>query len=164
MSRPRRFLSDVPVALKPMQRPPASDASGNAAVEFSLLLPILVFLGIGIVDFGTGTYRQMQVQQAAQVGAEYAVNHGFDANAVAQAVVDGTSFSEVKANPAPTSYYGCVSGSTIIVAQADDTCADGTSPGTYTTVYASGVYGTEISYTWIPSQFSLTGIATVRLK
>ena len=43
---------------------------------------LLVF----IADFGMAAYRRMQVQHAAQAGAEYAMMHGFSGAAITSAV------------------------------------------------------------------------------
>lgn len=140
------------------------DATGGTAVEFSLLLPILVYFGIGVIDGGAAIYRQMQVQQAAQIGAEYAVINGFDSNLMSQAVVNGSSFSGVAASPAPSKFYGCVSSSVIVTKVFGDVCSDGSVAGTYVSVSASATYSTTLTYPSIPGTYSLLGVATVRIK
>lgn len=140
------------------------DCDGSTAIEFSILAPIFVFLGIGVIDYGIGNYRQMQVQQAAQIGAEYAIIYGFDATAVSQAVVNGSSYSGVIASPAPTTFYGCVSAGVIVTTVYGYTCADGSIAGNYVQVYASGVYSTALTYPAIPTTFTLSGVSTVRIK
>ena len=43
----------------------AGNAYGMAAVEFTMVAPVLMFILIGTADVGTGLYRKMQVQSAA---------------------------------------------------------------------------------------------------
>ena len=51
----------------------AGHSAGNAAIEMAVIAPVLVLLLVGIADFGMAVYRKMQVQHAAQAGAEYAM-------------------------------------------------------------------------------------------
>lgn len=48
---------------------------GQALVEFALVLPILLILLCGIVDFGWIYYNQITLNNAAREGARYAVIH-----------------------------------------------------------------------------------------
>ena len=60
---------------------------GQALVEFALVLPILLMLLCGIIDFGWVYYNQMALSNAAREGARYAVIHygqGTDWKAQAQ--------------------------------------------------------------------------------
>lgn len=55
-----------------MRRGPGGRASrdrGAAAVEFALLLPLLLFLVFGIIDFGRALNAQITLTQAAREGA-----------------------------------------------------------------------------------------------
>jgi Flp pilus assembly protein TadG len=45
---------------------------GAAAVEFALLLPVLLFLVFGIIDFGRALNAQITLTQAAREGARLA--------------------------------------------------------------------------------------------
>jgi Flp pilus assembly protein TadG len=147
---------------------------GVTAVEFSLVAPIAIALLIGVVDYGLGYYLQMEAQQAAQVGAQYAAMNGFTANAastdprspaaIANAVVNATLFSAVAASPKPYSYCGCASASGIVAEDCGSTCSDGTKAGTYLKVSAVGQYNTLLPYPLIPNSFNLKGKATVRLQ
>jgi len=49
--------------------------SGQAIVEFALVLPILLALLCGIIDFGWLYYNQITLNNAAREGARYAVIH-----------------------------------------------------------------------------------------
>jgi Flp pilus assembly protein TadG len=42
---------------------------GNAAVEFALLLPVLVLILLGTIDFGRFAYAAISITNAAQAGA-----------------------------------------------------------------------------------------------
>lgn len=141
----------------------ARSVGGGVAVEFSLLTPIVVYGAIAVIDYMGGAYRQMQVQEAAQVGAQYAVIHGFDADAVSQAVLGATTYS-VAANPAPETFCACLSARTLSRTTCGSTCSDGRAAGSYVSAYSSATYTTALSYPSIPTSFALHGQATVRIK
>ena len=48
---------------------------GQAMVEFALVLPFLLALLCGIIDFGWLYYNQITLNNAAREGARYAVIH-----------------------------------------------------------------------------------------
>lgn len=48
---------------------------GQALVEFALVLPLLLTLLCGIIDFGWLYYNQITLNNAAREGARYAVIH-----------------------------------------------------------------------------------------
>lgn len=48
---------------------------GQAMVEFALILPLLLTLLCGIIDFGWMYYNQITLNNAAREGARYAVIH-----------------------------------------------------------------------------------------
>jgi Flp pilus assembly protein TadG len=48
-----------------------ADTGGAAAVEFAMTLSFLVVPVMALIDIGTYTYTKMQVEHAAQVGAQY---------------------------------------------------------------------------------------------
>lgn len=136
---------------------------GAAAIEMAFILPIAILLFIATVDYGVAIYRQMEVRQAAQVGAEYAVLHGFNANAISQAVTGATVFG-VSASPAPATYCGCATSAGVTTATCGTTCSDGTSAGTYAKVSSQGQYSTVLPYPYVQRSFTLTGQATVRIQ
>src|SRR5713226_6591707 len=103
---------------------------GNAAIEFALATPILLGLLVPVADLGMAFSQQLQVQQAAQAGAQYAVLHGYNSSAISNAVTAGTTLSGVTAYPAPTQGCGCPSGSAITTATCASTCTNGETAGT----------------------------------
>ncbi|HEY3146831.1 MAG TPA: TadE/TadG family type IV pilus assembly protein, partial [Dongiaceae bacterium] len=55
---------------------------GSVAIEFSVAAPVMLVIFVPLIDLGMGIYRQMQVQDAAQAGAQYAMFHGWDSSAI----------------------------------------------------------------------------------
>jgi Flp pilus assembly protein TadG len=137
---------------------------GAISVEFAIFAPALVLLLVSVLDLGMGVYRKMQVQNAAQAGAAYAVLHGFTVSSIQDAVTSATSFSSVSASPAPSKFCGCASNSGVATATCGSTCSGGSSPGTYVTVSAQGTYNTLLPYPMVPNSYTLTAQSTVRLQ
>src|SRR5579862_5271100 len=102
--------------------------AGVAALEFSLGAPLLVALLIPMVDFGIGFYHQMQVQDAAQAGAQYALIHGWNSansNAIQLAVTNATSLTSISPSPAPVESCGCPQGTSVAAVSCGGTCTNG---------------------------------------
>ena len=137
---------------------------GIAAIEFAIMTPLLIVLMICVVDAGMGFYRKMQVQNAAQAGAQYAVIKDFTPAAISNAVLAATSFSAINASPQPTQYCGCPEATGVTTATCNSTCGDGSRAGTYVTVSAQGTYNTILDYPLIPSSFAFAAQSTVRLR
>jgi Flp pilus assembly protein TadG len=54
---------------RPVRRGSVNSDRGAAAVEFALLLPLLVLLVFGMIDFGRAINAQITITQAAREGA-----------------------------------------------------------------------------------------------
>jgi Flp pilus assembly protein TadG len=141
----------------------ADGVRGALSIEFAVIAPTLVLMLIGVLDLGMGIYRKMQVQNAAQAGAAYAVLHGFTSSSIESAVTSATSFG-VSASPAPSEFCGCASSGGVTAATCGSTCSGGSSPGTYVTVSAQGTYTTLLPYPGIPNSYTLSAQSTVRLQ
>jgi Flp pilus assembly protein TadG len=142
----------------------AGDSSGVAAIEVALFAPVLMLMTVSVTDIGMGIYRKMQVENAAQVGAQYAIRNGFDADAIAAAVTSATNFSAITASPAPIKFCGCATVSGISNISCGATCPGGASAGTYTTVSAQATYKTIINYQIASDTYSFSNQSTVRLQ
>ena len=141
-----------------------ADVRGVAAIELSIIAPTLALALICTADLGLGIYRNMQVQNAAQAGAEYAVAHGFVAESITTAVQAATALSGISASPAPSQFCGCPSATGVAVATCGATCPGGSTVGTYVTVSALATYRTLLPYPALPSSFALTAQSTVRIQ
>jgi Flp pilus assembly protein TadG len=62
-----------------LMRGPQANRPGAAAVEFAIILPLLVLLVFGCVDMGRSIGAYIIVSNAARVGAEYGATHGYSA-------------------------------------------------------------------------------------
>ena len=114
---------------------------GGASLELCLVTPMLLFMYIGIYDFGFLLYAQSQVETAADAGALYAAKQGFAAfnTSNVTSATQGTSYPiSVTATPAPYTACGCPNGATAMSAHTcGSACPDGvTSAAHYAVVSA----------------------------
>jgi Flp pilus assembly protein TadG len=91
------------------------DTRGVAAVEFGFMIPLFSLMLVSVTDIGLSVYRKMQVGAAAQAGAQYAMVRDFDASAISTAVTSATNATAVTANPSPTKFCGCATGSSLMM-------------------------------------------------
>lgn len=136
---------------------------GGAAVEFSVAAPVLAIIFVPLIDIGMAVYQQMQVQDAAQAGAQYAMLHGWNSSAIQTAVTNATGLS-VTASPTPSKSCGCPDGSSVSAAACGSTCPDGLTAGTYVTVGAQATYVPLLPYPTMGSSLTLSAQATARIQ
>jgi len=137
---------------------------GAAAFEFGLLAPMLVAIFVPMIDLGLGFYQQMQVQDAAQAGAQYAMAHGFNSGAISNAVTAATPLASITALPAPSKSCGCPSGTSIETANCGANCDNGQAASTYVTVSAQATYTPIIPYPGIGSTITLSAQSSARIQ
>lgn len=137
-------------------------SEGTAAIEFALILPVLVLIVTGVVEIGLTVRDSMRVQEAVSAGALYADQHGFDAAKISTAVTSAVSGAAITAAPAPAVSYGCPTASAITASAQGAACADGFYARTYVTVSAqmprTQVFGAVFG---LPD--TLTATSTARL-
>ena len=148
---------------RPLQRF-LSDRTGAGAVEFAFLTPILLIMSLLTIDLGLGGYQQMQVQSAAQAGAEYAVVNGFSKAGILSAVKSATPNANISTSPDPAQFCACSSSSGLTPSTCGATCNNGKKAGTYASVFTATTYNTIISYPGFSNSYALSGQATVRLQ
>lgn len=117
-----------------------------------------------MIDLGAGFQQQMQVQDAAQAGAQYALVHGWNLTAIKNAVTSATTLSGIQASPAPAKSCGCPQGTSVAAASCGGTCASGQPVGTYVTVSAQAVYSPLIPYPMFGQAVALSAQASVRIQ
>ena len=139
-------------------------SQGNAAMEFGIVAPMLATIFVPLVDLGMGFYQKMQVENAAQAGAQYAMAHGWNSTAIQNAVTGATRLSSLTASPAPSQTCGCPAEDAVTVATCGSTCANARPAGTYVTVSAQVVYHTLVPYPVIGNSLTLSAQSTARIQ
>lgn len=112
--------------------------SGNAAVEFALIAPLLVLLLSGIVEIGLAVRTSYALHEGLLAGANQASHKGWDTTAIRSAITS-SSPTLTKASISLTRFCGCPEGTSIsTIATCDtDPANPGTCPGTCVAVCKS---------------------------
>ncbi len=113
---------------------------GAAAVEFALVLPLLVLLGAGIADFGRAYYLQTTISGAAREGVRAMAlkNDASAARTAARAAAGSLVLSDAQIGVSPGT-GSCRSTST--------TTVTATVTINYSTTYVSPLIGTTLNLT-----------------
>ncbi len=142
---------------------------GAAAIEFAAIATLLVVMMLGTLDLGMGFYRKMQVQSAAQAGAQYAMVHEFNESsitAIQNVVKSATTFPAVTVVTVGK-WPKCPSSAGLTDPNSNSQCPDGSTAGSYVTVSAQGIYQTIFPFSLmnltIPDSFTFTAQSTVRI-
>jgi Flp pilus assembly protein TadG len=139
--------------------------SGAALVEFTLFAPLLVAMSIYTMDFGLLLYNKMEVQNAAQAGAHWAIVTGnYSTSNISSAVTNATNFTAITVSS--NKFCGCPSSTGVTSATCNSTCSDGSVAGSYVTVSATPTttYKSFFPYGLISKTYDLSASATVRIK
>ncbi len=89
-----------------------TNTQGQSIVEFALLLPVLLFLLMGLLDVGRVFYVQVTLRDMAAEGATYASIHPYDAQGIWQRAAEASggmitiSPSDVEVEYPPVLYVG----------------------------------------------------------
>jgi Flp pilus assembly protein TadG len=159
-----RAIASAPIALLGVLMRLGRRIDGAAAVEFAVALPLLAGVLLPMFDIGMAAYQQMQVIDAAQAGADYALSHGWNTSAIQTAVTNATNLTGLSASPAPSQFCGCPSGTALTSATCGSTCANGQAVGTYVTVSAQRTFTPLVPYSGFGSSAVLKGTSTVRIQ
>lgn len=138
---------------------------GTAAVEFALVAPILLLLLGGVAEFGWAVWSDSALTNAVSQAAYYAFLTGSTVSPTSIVAIaeNASALNGVTATASTPACY-CASGTPLslsLAASCTTTCADGTAPGTYTTIAAQY---TVPEFLPLFSAPQLTQSAVVRLK
>jgi len=138
------------------------DRGGSAAVEFALLAPMLVLLAGGAIDLSRLVLQRMQLDAAAQAGADYARTHGWDAAGIQAAAAGATGLAGVSA-AAPQLVTACVSGAALAPV-ASGPCPAGGQPGRFVSVQAQKAFSGLMPGSGAMLPRTITAKAVVRIQ
>ena len=139
--------------------------SGTAALEFALVTPVLLLLLGGLLEFGWAVWSDSALGNAVSQASYYAflTGPGVSTTSIATIAEKASALSGVTATASTPACY-CASGTPAtpsLATSCTTTCADGTSPGTYTTIVAQYAVPTFLPLFTSPT---ITESAMVRLK
>ena len=113
---------------------------GVGAVELGLLAPVLLALLLGVIDFGTAYWQQMQVANAANAGAQWGMSNPYNEDSIRTVVASATNLSSISVTP--TNPCGCASNTGVSFYSCGSTCPDNTTPKPYIVVNVRICYAT----------------------
>jgi Flp pilus assembly protein TadG len=152
-----------------------ADRRGIAAVEFALVVPVILTMFGGAATVGLGVWARGALADAVAQGAYYAAITGpsVTPSAVQSVVRTASTLSGITATVSqPASECASASGSTVRLTTAPaptgtpavSTCPDGTTAGVYTTITASYMPVSILpAFTGLGAA-TITESATVRLR
>ena len=110
--------------------PIARECAGNMAVEFALLLPAVLILLGGLLEFGSAMYASSALESAARAGAHYAFEKGLDKPGIEAAVKNSSAIPPAKLTVASAMSCECA-GTTV---SCSSECTGGYAPFKFVTV------------------------------
>ena len=105
------------------------DQWGNAAVEFAILAPILLFLIAGTIDLGLGFQEKVKLQSVLNSGLQHVMQTAGAELSVTKAAIEFGLASDSSASVSVDSYCRCSADST--------SCKVSCAPGTHRFATAS---------------------------
>jgi Flp pilus assembly protein TadG len=148
---------------------PALDGEqGQALVEMALVIPLLLLMLVGVIEFGRIAYFSIEVSNAAHAGVQYGAQSrasaADNAGMVQAALNDGQNVSGLIA----TASHSCVCSNGSATPPSAPNCAlSDCSSGQRLTVYVqvntSATVSPLIQYPGVPASFSLSGQAIMRV-
>ena len=141
----------------------ARSQRGSAAVEFAVVLPMLVLLLIGLIDVGRYTYYGILAQHAARAGLQY----GAQTSLTAQ---DNTGIQNAALADAQNLSNWQVSRSIVCQIGGSQSSCPANNANTlpanlvyFVQVQVTGSFKTLISYPGIPNPVPVTATASMRV-
>jgi Flp pilus assembly protein TadG len=141
---------------------------GTSMIEFALVLPVFVFMLVGVIEMGRYTYFAVLAQHAARAGVQYAAQNlqtAADASTSGPATAnaakqDGQSYSQWKV----TSWISCTNAGAGTACPATNN-AGTVSPGLvyYVGVKVTGTFKSLLSYPGIPNNVPISATAIMRV-
>lgn len=152
-----------------------SPERGQAMLEVALLLPMLLLLALGVIELGRYAYMGILVGNAARAGAAYGAQslpQSVDLIGIQTAADNDFQNGQNLSSLTVTSSVSCGCDSNGTVAPAVCSTGSNVAAGTCTagghwvvmvSVTASGSFSSLFKYPGIPSPFSISKTATLRV-
>ncbi len=145
-----------------MDRKTATDERGAAAVEFALILPLLVLMLVGIMDMGRMVYIRSILESAARAGAQAAFADP-GATATIEAAVQTAALAGGVTVTSVTAPEACRCSDASSVDCATGTCATG-SVHHYVTVTTTKAYTPMVNLANLPFGLGIDLTTTLTAK
>ena len=148
---------------KPSLKSFFKQSKGSTAVEFSLILPILMALSFGIFNFSEIIAGKNRLNMVLNAGLLYSIGISSDTTAVKSAMDAATSFSNITTQV--QNVCRCSDNSIVTCGAANASCPDQKSPTQYIqlsgSVQITPLFG---SFVGLGSLFTANNSITVRVR
>ena len=138
--------------------------TGGVALEFALLLPVLVFTMIGLWDFTRVISEDGRVGSAALAGAHYGIQsaaHAADAAGITQAARDDAKDAAAKLSVVPSRICSCSDGTAVTCTAL---CGTSGKPIMYVRVQVSETFRMMGTYPFVTNPVPITREAQMRVE
>ena len=137
------------------------DPHGNALVEMSLILPILVLMLLAVVDVGLLLQQAMTVADSARAGAAYALPRA-NANDTAGMIAVATESAGAVPGYAASAANVCTCGSADAAASCSNRCSNGNAPAQFAQVTATASIPLLFGMQGLPASIPVSSSARMR--
>lgn len=142
------------------------DRRGTSFIETAILVPVVLLLSCGTMDFARVVYAGIEISNAARAGVQYgALNPGNsgDTSGMAQAAVnDAADLGTSNVTATASNFCECVGGSSTV--DCGSTTACGTTPPGYVSVTANYTFNTIVHWPGLPQSVTLSRTAKMRVQ
>jgi Flp pilus assembly protein TadG len=147
-----------------LRRRLALGEAGIAGVELALATPMLALLMTGGFDFGRAIYEQHRLAAAAEAGVQYATAIASNLTNTSGIIAAARNDAGDTSNSLTVNTNQCTCPTGTPQCSTATTCTGSTLSGTYVKVAVSENLTTLISYPFLPSPFTVSGQAMVRVQ
>jgi Flp pilus assembly protein TadG len=143
--------------------------SGSSTAELALVLPVMIGLLLGALDYARVFYYAQAVTHAVTVGAMYGAqsltNSQDSAGMVSAATTAATDISGFSATAARScKCWSASAGTETAMGTCTSTCTSPSVVRIYVTVNGTGVFNTFVNYPGIPSSVTINRSARMRAQ
>lgn len=136
------------------------NSSANAAIEFAIVLPFILLLLSGIINFGLILVNKNQLNTVAAAGIYFAFGNSSEPLLVTTAMDTSTNISPL--TTAAVSFCECLDETP--VTGCSETCNDGKAPNKYVTVTAESQVDLVALTFALQNPYTNTVQATIRTE
>jgi Flp pilus assembly protein TadG len=138
--------------------------NGQAILELVLVLPILLMLTLGVIEFGRAAYYDIAVADAARAGAQYAsqsMANAYDQRSITQAALNNSQLDTGPGLGVAVQQFCACPGGGVSGGCPTSGC---TYPIVYVTVSTNYTLNPLFTYPGISSTFNLNGSSTLPVQ
>ena len=140
---------------------------GGAMVELAVVLPVLILIAVGVMDYGRVYFTSIAVANAARAGAEWGAQGGggaFSTNTAGIQAFAQNDGSEVGTITIASSRV-CRCGATVVTCSTGSDCGGGYGPAAeFVEVTATKTVPLLLKYPGIPTSITVSRTAVFRAK